>query len=117
MKDRCEAQVILGGHVFSCMREDGHVHDEDVQVQVHRAGYGGKGTWWPHGTKHEQVVTVMIEWIDSKRCPDSGTCHHRCVGGCFRVENAGPLSIAGYKNDEWPEIVKDHAGQPKRSRL
>lgn len=45
------------------------------------------------------------------RCPDSGSCHHECPegGACFRVLTCGPLSIAGYPHDEWPEaIVEEH---------
>ena len=30
-----------------------------------------------------------------RRCPDAGTCHHECADDavCWRVKNAGPLSI------------------------
>jgi hypothetical protein len=41
-----------------------------------------------------------------RTCPDEGYCHHWCgLGGCFRVAHAGPLSIAAYPGDDWPEAV------------
>lgn len=39
-------------------------------------------------------------------CPDSGTCHHRCLTGCWRVAYAEPLSIVGYPQDRWPGDVR-----------
>lgn len=39
-----------------------------------------------------------------RRCPDGGTCHHKCLAACFRVLNAGPLSGV-YPNDEWPRGI------------
>lgn len=33
-------------------------------------------------------------------CPDGGTCHHGCVGPCFRVACCGPLTDYG---EEWTE--------------
>ena len=41
-----------------------------------------------------------------KECPDTGTCHHRCSVGCFRVEYCGPLSIANFPDDRWPDEIK-----------
>lgn len=34
-------------------------------------------------------------------CPDGGTCHHKCLVSCYRVECCGPLSGV-FENDEWP---------------
>lgn len=42
--------------------------------------------------------------MSDRRCPDAGHCHHDCVVGCWRVENAGPLSGV-YPNNEWPASV------------
>ena len=42
-------------------------------------------------------------------CPDGGRCHHSCTvtERCWRVENAGPLSITDW--DTWPaEILDSH---------
>jgi hypothetical protein len=48
-------------------------------------------------------------------CPDGGKCHHNCgpEESCWRVNHAGPLSIAKYPNDDWPEEVKK-ANPPER---
>lgn len=43
---------------------------------------------------------------DKLMCPDTGTCHHGCSFGCWRVENAAPLSIAKFPDDRWPDDIK-----------
>lgn len=43
------------------------------------------------------------------QCPDAGTCHHRCVSGCWRVLHAGPLSGV-YPDDTWPTNVRRGMG-------
>lgn len=43
-------------------------------------------------------------------CPDGGGCGHECLKVCWRVSNAGPLSIAKYPGDRWPlEVLREHA--------
>ena len=37
-------------------------------------------------------------------CPDDGTCHHSCIGSCFRVITCGPLSDV-FPDDYWPDDV------------
>lgn len=50
-------------------------------------------------------------------CPDGGTCHHLCPLGvdpqghltglpCFRVVTCGPLSIAKFPGDRWPDDLR-----------
>lgn len=43
-----------------------------------------------------------------RQCPDSGTCHHECTVGCWRVANAGPLSFYG---EDWPAEVVAEFGE------
>ena len=46
--------------------------------------------------------------VASDGCPDGGTCHHECEGGCFRVQFCEPLSDV-FPNDEWPdEMIQEH---------
>lgn len=58
--------------------------------------HGGAQTMWP---------------VERPTCPDEGTCHHRCVGGCFRVLACGPLSAHG---DSWTEDEVAMHGAPVR---
>jgi hypothetical protein len=41
-----------------------------------------------------------------EQCPDTGTCHHACTIGCWRVTHAGPLSIAKFPGNRWPDHIK-----------
>lgn len=46
-------------------------------------------------------------------CPDTGTCHHECVGGCFRVMCCAPLSAAHFPDDKWPAGCVEVYGDPE----
>lgn len=49
---------------------------------------------------------------DDLQCPDGGRCHHGCsLDECWRVESAGPLSAAGFQDDEWPVRVRRAFGE------
>lgn len=51
------------------------------------------------------------------RCPDGGTCHHRCWQRCFRVISGEPLSGV-YTNDAWPvEVWHWHRDHDRPERL
>jgi len=52
-------------------------------------------------------------------CPDGGSCGHGCgTGLCWRVDNAEPLTAAGW-GDDWPaEVVRaEHARGPAKGHL
>lgn len=59
----------------------------------------------------------------AERCPDTGACHHDCDGTpaeglpCFRVLTCGPLGIAKYPRDEWPDDVLVRHQQAEIVRL
>lgn len=49
---------------------------------------------------------------DAPRCPDDGTCHHRCdTPACFRVQYCGPLSGV-YFDNQWPATVLAQRSDP-----
>jgi len=53
---------------------------------------------------------IFIPELGRRSCPDFGTCHHVCLGACFRVLSCGPLSGI-FPNDEWPaEVIHDNRG-------
>lgn len=79
--------------------EDAHRILNDVGAAV------GKRAWLTNSRTNEYLV--YFDPTDrGRRCPDSGACHHGCTVGCWRVANAGPLSIAQYPDDLWPDEVK-----------
>jgi hypothetical protein len=50
-------------------------------------------------------------------CPDGGTCHHQCEpSACFRVRNCGPLSVANYPGNRWPDDVQAQHADRKPQR-
>jgi len=58
------------------------------------------------------LANPLLALPESFGCPDGGTCHHECMAQaitegqaalCWRTVFAGPLSAAGYPDDEWPE--------------
>jgi hypothetical protein len=74
-------------------------------------GHGGWLTAILNDGEYEVDATNLRLTRD---CPDGGTCHHDCGrGGCFRVDWASPLSVAGW-GDTWPEEVRkaEHSRGP-----